>query len=344
MPPSIRFGERTLAAEEGETLLAALLRHGLPFAHSCQQGNCGTCRCELVSGDVLELPRSEFALSDAQRSRGIILACRTQIWGDCEIRALAEDEFEVHPSRVLRCRVAAMKNLTHDIKEVRLSIEAGGPLDFSPGQYLQVRFGALEPRDFSMANTPQESEVFFHIRRVPGGVSSTYVFEQLAVGDQVSASGPHGTAYLRRNSEAPIVAIAGGSGLAPIRSIIVTAVRSGMRQPIHLYIGVRAERDVYLEEELRTLAQAHPNLQVHYVLSEPDGPSVRRAGWVHEAVAADFATLAGYRAYLAGPPPMVEAASRLLQDKGMELSAIHADAFYTAADRPGMLACLAAGG
>lgn len=344
MPPSIRFGERILAAEEGETLLAALLRHGLPFPHSCQQGNCGTCRCELVSGDVLELPHSEFALTDAERSRGVILACRTQIWGDCEVHALDEDEFEVHPSRLLRCRVAAMKDLTHDIKEVRLSTEAGVALDFSAGQYLQLRFGDLEPRDFSMANAPHEPGLVFHIRRVPGGASSTHVFERLAVGDQVTASGPLGTAYLRRNSDAPIVAIAGGSGLAPVRSIVVTALHSGMRQPIHLYIGARAERDVYLEEELRTLARAHPNLRSQYVLSDPDGPSARRTGWVHEAVAADFPTLTGYRAYLAGPPPMVEAASRLLQDKGVARAALHADAFYTAADRPEASACPPAGG
>ncbi len=334
MCPSIHFGSHTVAAEEGETLLAALLRNGLPFPHSCQQGNCGTCRCELVSGDVLELPHSEFALSEAERARGVILACRTQVWGDCEVRALDEEEFEVHPSRMLRCRVSGLADLTHDIKEVRLAVEAGGPFEFSAGQYVQLRFGHLDPRDYSMANRPDEPELVFHIRRVPGGVSSAYVFERLRLGEEVTAAGPLGTAYLRRRSSAPILAVAGGSGLAPIRSIVATALHEGMAQPIHLYVGVRAERDVYLEDELRRLAARHPNLQVQYVLSEAAPGTQRRRGLVHQAVAADFPSLAGWKAYLAGPPPMVEAATGLLQERGIGRADIHADAFYTSADRP----------
>ncbi|MEW5888253.1 MAG: 2Fe-2S iron-sulfur cluster-binding protein [Pseudomonadota bacterium] len=334
MPPFIHFGSRAIAAEEGETLLAVLLRNGLPFPHSCQQGNCGTCRCELVSGDVLELPHSEFALSEAERARGVILACRTQVWGDCEIRALDEEEFDVHPSRMLHCRVSGLADFTHDIKEVRLAIEAGGPFEFSAGQYVQLRFGHLGPRDYSMANRPDEAELVFHIRRVPGGVSSAYVFERLRLGEVVTAVGPLGTAHLRRRSGAPILAIAGGSGLAPIRSIVATALHEGMEQPIHLYVGVRAERDVYLEDELRRLAARHANLRVQYVLSDAASGGRRRRGLVHEAVAADFASLAGWKAYLAGPPPMVEAATRLLQERGVGRADIHADAFYTSADRP----------
>lgn len=334
MPPLIRFGDRELAAEEGETLLAALLRHDLPFPHSCQQGNCGTCRCEFVSGDILELPHSEFALAAADRSRGVILACRTQVWGDCEIRAVDEEEFDVHASRVLRCRVSALEDLTHEIKRLSLEIVSGGPFEFSAGQYVQLRFADIEPRDYSMANRPDEGRLEFHIRRMPGGTASEHVFSRLREGDIVTATGPLGTAYLRRRSVAPIIAIAGGSGLAPLRSIVATALASGLTQPIRLYVGARSERNVYLERELQALAAAHSNLRVAYILSEADAGAGRRSGWVHEAVAADFSDLQGCKAYLAGPPPMVEAATRMLRDKGVRRADIHADAFYTAADRP----------
>jgi CDP-4-dehydro-6-deoxyglucose reductase/ferredoxin-NAD(P)+ reductase (naphthalene dioxygenase ferredoxin-specific) len=81
--------ERPIAVEAGDTILASLLRAGVPFAFSCQAGNCGTCKCELVSGHILELEHSEHVLSAAERAKGIILACRAQVWGDTVVRRIA---------------------------------------------------------------------------------------------------------------------------------------------------------------------------------------------------------------------------------------------------------------
>lgn len=336
MAPTIRVltdPPQFATATEGETILANLLQAGVAFPHNCQAGNCGACKCELVEGDILELPHSEYALSPEERSRNLILACRTQVWGDVSVRMLEAEDVVLHPSRVLRCRVDAVNDLTHDIKELRLSIEAGGPFVFSAGQHAQLKLGAgLQPRNYSMANHPDADALEFQIRHVPNGQASGHIHTKLRVGDEITVSGPLGGAYLRENHRGSLLLVAGGSGLAPIKSIAEAALQADPAREIHLYFGVRDERDVYMELYLRDLAARHPGFSYDVVLSEPTGDSARRAGLVGDAVAADFASFDGYKAYLAGPPPMVEATQRLLLEKGMTLRDIHADAFYSQAD------------
>jgi len=327
-------------AEEGETVLGALLAHGIGFAYSCQSGNCGTCKCELVSGDILEMEYSEHALSVDERGRGIVLACRSQMWSDVVVRRLDSEDFVVHPSRVMRCRVAEIRNLTHDILGLRLEIIAGGPFTFSAGQYSQLELPVAPgiSRDYSMANRPDQPLLEFHVRVMPGGAVSHRIATALKVGDMVRVSGPMGTSYLRAQHPGPMLCIAGGSGLAPVKSIAETALASGFGQPVHLYFGVRAERDVYFERELAALQERHANFRAHIVLSNPGAASSaldtllpRRYGLVTDAVAADFAGLGGFKAYLAGPPPMVDAATNLVKARGVGARDIHADAFFPAA-------------
>ena len=223
--------------------------------------------------------------------------------------------------------------LTHDVLRLRFAIESGGPYTFSAGQFakLQFAFAPDVPRDYSMANTPGEAGLEFHIRVLAGGLSAQ-IRERLKVGDMVRISGPFGTSYLREQHRGPIIAIAGGTGLAPIRSIVRAALDKGLPGPVHLYIGVREERDVYGEAELRDWEARH-DLKVQIVLSEAGGGSLpgRRHGFVTDAVRADFADLSGFQAYLAGPPAMVDAATELLREKAMAARNMHADAFYSAA-------------
>ena len=127
--------------------------------------------------------------------------------------------------------------------------------------------------------------------------------------------------------------MAGGSGLAPVKSIVEAALAAGARQPVRLYVGARAERDLYMLDHLAALAARHPNLEVVPVLSEPGGPTARRTGFLHEALRADLAGLDGWKAYLAGPPAMVEACVGVLGELGLRRTDCHADAFYTEADK-----------
>jgi naphthalene 1,2-dioxygenase ferredoxin reductase component len=317
-------------ALHGETILASLLAAGVPFPHNCQSGNCGACKCELIEGDTLELPYSEYALSEEERAQNLILACRTQVWGDCTVRLLEPEESVLHPSRVMRCRLVAMRELTHDIKALDLAIEAGGPYTFSPGQHARLKFApGIPERNYSMANRPDAAALEFHVRQVPRGQASGYVFTSLHVGAEVTVSGPLGNAYLREHHRGPLLAVAGGSGMAPIKSIVETALQNDPAREVLLYFGVRDERDIYLESYLEELAQCHPGLSFNIVLSEPNRASARRAGLVSAAVLEDIASFDDFKAYVAGPPAMVETLQRQLEERGMARRDIHADAFYS---------------
>lgn len=330
---SVRGRDEVITVEMGQTILEAALQQGLPYPHGCRSGNCGACKSDLFSGDVEMSPYSDYALSPAEKAQGLILACRAVPWSDCEIGPIDADDSIVHASRRLTCEVAALEDATHDIKIVRLKIVSGGPFEFSPGQYATVRFGDLPPRDYSMAGQPGDELLEFHIRAVPDGAVSTYVASKLKVGDTVKVDGPLGTSYWRPNHRGPVVAAAGGSGLAPIKSIVDAAIAAGSTQPIHLYFGVRDERDLYLEDYFSALASAHANLHFIPVLSEPSGETARRTGYLADAIAADFSDLDGAKAYLAGPPVMVETVTEALKRLGVRRQDCHADAFYTEADK-----------
>jgi CDP-4-dehydro-6-deoxyglucose reductase/ferredoxin-NAD(P)+ reductase (naphthalene dioxygenase ferredoxin-specific) len=337
MSIAIRLAQSDIVApaSEGDLILDALVLAGVAMPYSCQQGNCGTCKCELVSGEIMELDYSEYALSPEERARNLILACRTQAWGDVTVRKLDDEELVVHPERFMRCKVAALEDLTHDIKRVVLEIESGGPFSFTAGQYVKTEFVPLTSRDYSMANVPgagDPNRLEFHIRAVAGGGVSQFVHARLAVGQTVRVNGPHGASYLRENHQGPVLAIAGGSGLAPIESIVGRALAAGSAQPIHLYFGVRALRDVYHEELFKSWAARHPNFRYTIVLSNQQAEGYAH-GFVTDAAARELDGVNGLKAYLAGPPVMVEAATRLLRGKGVAERDIHADAFYTEADR-----------
>jgi naphthalene 1,2-dioxygenase ferredoxin reductase component len=291
--------------EAGDTILASLLRAGVPFPFSCQAGNCGTCKCELVSGDVLELEYSEHALSAQERAKGVILACRTQVWDDTTIRRIDAEELVMHPSRVLRCRVVGLEDLTADVKGLRLAIEAGGPFSFSAGQYAEVEFSAGSSRHYSMANTPDEAELEFHVRHTPGGRTSTHVATRLRVGDHVKVSGPLGVSYLRDTHDGPVLLVAAATGLAPMESILRTLLARGYSAPVMLHFF----GDVYHEAVLRELADRHPNFRyaVNVPLTDVD---------------------ADVMAYLAGTPDVIEAATTRLAERDVPQRRIHADAFY----------------
>ncbi|SLN16442.1 2Fe-2S iron-sulfur cluster-binding protein [Oceanibacterium hippocampi] len=329
----IRQSETPLEVAMGQTILEAALEAGISYPCGCRSGNCGACKSRLFEGDVEMSPHSPYALSKEERKAGFILACRSVPWSDCDVAWNEPDELPQHPLRRLTCRVCGLDALTHDIRRVRLEIVEGGPFDFSAGQYASLAFNGHPPRDYSMAGAPGDEVLEFHVRAVEGGGVSAFVARELAPGDRVIVEGPHGIAQLREGHRGPILALAGGSGLAPIRSIVRRALDLGFAQPIHCYLGVRDERDVYGEAEFRALAEQHGNFSFTVVLSEPSAPTERRTGYLADIVASDFANLDGAKAYLAGPPVMVETCVRKLEAAGLAPEDCHADAFYTEAEK-----------
>lgn len=326
----------------GDNLLKALTDRQIPVSYSCLSGRCGTCRCRVVSGDVRQAEGVEYRHhdADAEAARGErhVLACQSTVRGDCEIELPELDEVVVHPAKILKATVLAIEPLTHDIK--RLVLKPAKVLSFSPGQYATLQFTPDHIRPYSMAGLASDDTLEFHIRRVPGGAVTGYVDEELKVGDAVRVSGPLGTSYLRTRHDGPMLCVAGGTGLAPVLSIVRGALARGMTNPIEIYVGARSPADVYGLAWLRELASRHAGIRLHVVTTTgaPDGSDAHgnglRIGHVTEALAEDFAVvdaLAGWRAYLCGAPPMVEAATRLLRERGVEASHIHADAFYAKA-------------
>ena len=324
--------------EAGQTVLDAAFAAGYDYPCGCQSGNCGACKSIVISGEVEMAPYSEYALTDEEKAAGQVLACRAMPWSDVEMAWLEADDVAQHAQRQLECRVVGLASLTHDIRQLRLEILSGGPFTFSAGQYARVRFAGLPARDFSMANQPDDPVLEFHIRAVDGGAVSSFVQNHLKLGDPVRVEGPRGIAFLREKHTGPLLALAGGSGLAPILCIVERALTLGFRQPIRLYFGVRDERDLYFENRFAELAQRNANFRFAPVLSQPAATTDRRTGFLADVLAADLAgeNLDGTKAYLAGPPVMVETCIAALRRLGLGAEACHADAFYTEADRARM--------
>ncbi len=317
---------RTLEVRPGANLLEVLREHHVPVSYSCMAGRCGTCRCKLVSGQVLDAGQDAIR-PDGQGER-YVLACQATLTESCAIEIPEPDEVVVHPARVLKATVTGIDTLTHDIRRLRL--KPNKPLEFSPGQYAQLQFAPGLARPYSMAGLSRDDELEFHVRRVPGGRVTAHVFEQLRVGDAVRVSGPLGTAYLRTKHRGPMLCAAGGTGLAPILSIVRGAIEAGLtQQSIHLYLGVRSGADVYGLAELRELQALHPRLTVQVVVVAGPAEAGQRLGLITDAIRADWpGSLEGWRAYLCGSPPMVEAVTQLVRGRGLAPEQIHADAFY----------------
>lgn len=326
---------RTIDVPTGKTILEAAIDAGIDYPFGCHSGLCGACKSRVVTGAVRMQPCSELALPHADRDAGLVLACRAEPVDFCVVVYDDDPEAPQHQVRTMETLVAEAIPATHDIVILKLSLPAGiRPLAFSAGQFARLSFPGAPSRDYSMASRPDETALAFHIRWVVGGAASGIAHDPAIIGAKVVLQGPFGTSYLRERHDGPILAVAGGSGLAPILSIVETALSQGRDRPIRLYFGVREERDLYLLERLDALAASHANFSYLPVLSHTRGPTDRRTGYLADILEADLGPLAGWKAYLAGPPIMAETVTRVLQARGLGIGDIHADPFYTAADRP----------
>ncbi len=316
---------RVIRVEPGANLLQALQAAQVPMSYSCMAGRCGTCCCRVIEGEVLEGQGEQRRPLDG--GEACVLACQTYLTEPCTVEIPEPDEIVVHPARIVKATVLSIEDMTHDIK--RVVLKPAKPIEFSAGQYVQLQFTPEHVRPYSMAGLTADANFEFHVRLVPDGRVTGHIANTLKPGDAVKVSGPLGSAYLRRKHEGPMLCVAGGTGLAPILSILRSAVTEGMRNPIHLYFGVRSPRDVYGLAWLEQLQREHAALKVHVVVASGDDLAVHRCGLVTQAIEEDLGDLAGWRAYLCGSPPMVEAATRVARQKGIAADHIHADAFYT---------------
>jgi CDP-4-dehydro-6-deoxyglucose reductase/ferredoxin-NAD(P)+ reductase (naphthalene dioxygenase ferredoxin-specific) len=308
-------------------ILEAALDAGVPFPHGCGSGECGSCKCQLIEGEVTSDAFSPDALSSEEVAQRLILACRARPAGDVRIRWLAAGAAK--PVVKVSTRVASMERAAHDVVVLTLALPAGGAFDFQPGQFAKLRFDTIPERSYSMASQPGEGHLTFHIRVLPEGRASTHVNSRLAIGDEVQVHGPFGDAIWQGPTNDPLVLVAGGTGLAPILSILDAALVAGQAaEQIHLYHGVRSESDLYAGDLLRRRSREQ-GFRFAPVYSSPAGTAVRPAH-VHEAVAEHFEDLSRAMVYTSGPPMMVDAVKGVALRRGAARERIRADAFFSA--------------
>ncbi len=311
-----------------QRILEAALDAGVPFPHGCGSGECGGCKCELLGGDVTCDRYSPDALSADERARGLILACRSRPVGDVQIRWLSDAA--PLPMVKLDAVVSGIKPAGQDVVVLTLQLPERTPLHFRPGQFAKLRFGKLPSRSYSMANQPGEGKLVFHIRVLPGGAVSQHIAGGLMPGDRVEVRGPFGEACWQQGTRpAALLLLAGGTGLAPLLSVLDAALAEGMpAEQIHLYHGVRTPDDLYAGDLLNWRSRQE-GFRFVPVYSEAAGPQ-DRSGYVHEAVGEDFAMLTGAMVHVAGPQAMVDAVRHLVTRRGVSPSWIRADAFTAA--------------
>ncbi|MET9271622.1 2Fe-2S iron-sulfur cluster-binding protein [Kribbella sp. NPDC003557] len=320
-----------MEVDEDEKILDAAFRQGIHLMHGCREGQCSACKSYLLDGDIQMERYSTFACNDAEVAEGYVLLCKSHAFSDCTIELLNFDEDELLggiPIRTVTTTVAAIEPVTRDIVSLRLTPD--GEFDFKPGQYVDLTIpGTDEHRSFSMATTPA-NEIEFLIKKYPGGRFSGLLDDGLAVGDELSMTGPYGSSTLKDGHVLPVVCIAGGAGMAPILSILRHLGATGSTRPVRFYYGARTAADLFYLDAIRELGAALADFEFVACLSETaDGAF--ETGNVTDVVERREPQLGKCEAYLCGPPPMVDAALALLDNHGVPKDQVFYDKFTSPA-------------
>ncbi|WP_449432145.1 2Fe-2S iron-sulfur cluster-binding protein [Pseudomonas putida] len=326
-----------IEVEEGQTILAAALRQGVWLPFACGHGTCATCKVQVLEGEADLGAASSFALMDIEREEGKVLACCAIPQSDMVIEADidVDPDFAGHPVEDYRGVVTAVVDLSPTIKGLHVKLDR--PMAFQSGQYINLQLPGIEgTRAFSLANPPSRpDEVELHVRLVPGGKATENIHQVLQVGDSVEVSGPYGQFFVRASQPGDLIFIAGGSGLSSPQSMILDLLEANDTRRMVLFQGARNRAELYNRELFEDLARRHPNFSYVPALSqaEDDPQWDGFKGYVHEAAKAHFdGRFSANKAYLCGPPPMIDAAiSCLMQGRLFERD-IFMERFYSAAD------------
>jgi phenol hydroxylase P5 protein len=326
-----------IEVEEGQTILQAALRQGVWLPFACGHGTCATCKVQVLEGEADLGAASSFALMDIERDEGKVLACCAIPQSDMVIEADidADPDFLGHPIEDYRAVVSALVDLSPSIKGVHLKLDR--PMAFQAGQYINLQLPGVEgTRAFSLANPPSRAdEVELHVRLVEGGLATGRIHDGLKVGDAVELSGPYGQFFVRTSQNGDLIFIAGGSGLSSPQSMILDLLELGDTRQIVLFQGARNRAELYNHDLFEALSRDHANFTYVPALSQAAEDSEWRGfkGYVHDAAKQHFdGRFSSRKAYLCGPPVMIDSAiSCLMQGRLFERD-IFMERFYSAAD------------
>lgn len=327
----INNAEKELTLQGGGSLLAGLAENGIYVPSACGgRGSCAYCKVRVLEGAGIIGPVEQPYLTEEDRKSGVRLSCQVKIRNDLRI----EIPRELFSVKKFRGKLVNKRPLTHDIVELRIDTVEPNEIEFTAGQYIQLESEEYKGRDsvmraYSISSPPFENDhIELLVRRVPDGICTTWVFDYLEQGKEVSFSGPYGDFHLS-DSRAPILFIAGGSGMAPIWSMLRYMKEQGIDRRAHYFFGALTQADLFFVDELRELEQQLPSFTFVPALSkEPEDSGWQgERGLITDVVARTIPDTSQHEAYLCGSPGMIDACIKVLQDGGIPEEKIFYDKF-----------------
>jgi NAD(P)H-flavin reductase/ferredoxin len=322
---------KTMIVKEGQTLLDAAIRNGIQVAYGCRHGSCSACKCQVLDGEYEIMDRvSEYSLMSFEREEGITLMCSTLVESDLVIEVEEEEsEFPFFAVHDFEAEVVENKRVTHDIHTIKLKLTDPEQIEYASGQFFEFDIpGMDETRAYSLANQYDGGNTLeFHVKRIPDGKGSNYMCD-LQTGDVVTGSGPYGKMQLRdRNKD--LIFVAGGSGMAPIKSLLEQLFSEPFENEAWFFYGARTTNDLYLTEEWEELAKQHSNFHFVPALSNQDPAEDwdGETGFIADVIGRKLNDMKNMDAYLCGPPIMIETTCDALYKGGIKGNNISFDEF-----------------
>ena len=311
--------------EANESVLAAALRENITLAHDCKSGTCGTCRAKLLDG-AYAYREEPMGISPEETAEGYLLLCQARPKSDLGVDAELLPAVAAEPRR-RTARVRSIEAYSPTVAHLTLELPDMEKFDFLPGQHVSIFLGDGRPRSFSMASAPKGNVIDFHIRKIPGGTFTDGRLAQLGAGDLLDVELPLGSFFLRKQDFRPLLMVATGTGLAPIRSMLDALMDDPDCPPVALFWGGRTRSDLYLHDEIGTWGDRLSDFRYFPVLSRPDSDWQGRRGYVQEAAVAEIEDISEPAIYLCGSPLMVADAKSRFIAAGASLNHIYTDSF-----------------
>ena len=321
---------KTFHIKPSQTILEAALEAGITIPYGCMSGMCGSCKIKLESGDVMLEDYQESALSQEEKSAGLILSCQALATENITINIGEIEECDVIESKIIPIKVKSLEKLNADVIKMMLKLPGEESLKFKAGQYIEFIMPDNSRRAFSLANPPHEDLLELHLRLIEGGKFTQFVFNEMKEKSIHRIEGPIGQLYLR-DSEKPIIFVAGGTGFAPVKSIIQDIIFNNIKRPIFLYRGVEKFDDVYMHDLSSEWADTIDEFSYTLVSeNHSEKNNHLRIGLVHEAVLEDFQSFKNIQVYCCGAPGLVQTAFEAFIKKGLSEDEFFADAYALA--------------